>query len=377
MKRTCFGLQTGLPKLLLAALAVGILSPAAHAQSGGKWTRAALAGNAVESYRKKFDVPGISVAVAKNGKIIYMKGFGWKNVEKKIKASEITRYRLASVSKPITAILVKELWPKGNHFTNIRGIIKGLPSHHNYTLRDLLSHQAGVRHYKKGKDPTKNVSKHYARATNAMTLFVKDKLVAKPGTKYSYSTHGFTILAAAVEKKTGEMFWLYAKKRFLAWGLKDLELENSGLDVAVNRAQIYKREKGKNKVAKRDDISWKCGGGGMQCSARDLCKLGILLADGKILPKSELNLLWTRQKTRDGKTTGYGLGWGVGSEGGRKVVAHSGSQNGAASYWRIYPNEKVVIVVLSNRNGHKPAKLGKYLGQLVFANPKTKPIATW
>jgi serine beta-lactamase-like protein LACTB, mitochondrial len=64
----------------------------------------------------------------------------------------------------------------------------------------------------------------------------------------------------------------------------------------------------------------------MQCPATDLAKLGMLLADGKILKKSPREKMWTQRKTKNGKSTGHGLGWGVGSEDGRKIVAHSGSQ---------------------------------------------------
>ena len=347
----------------------------------GKWAHVGFANNIIEKHRRKYDIPGMSVAIAKNGKIIYANGFGFKNLGKKIKASKLTRYRLASVSKPVTAILAMEMREKGRPGKklllnrNIRTYLpKILPAHHKYRVRDLLSHQSGVRHYKKGKDATKNVKKHYVRTQDALNLFIKDKLVAKPGSKYSYSTHGYTILAAAIEKISGRTFFEYASSRFRSWGLKDLSPELAKLNQR-NRSQIYKSENGKNKLSKRDDLSWKYAGGGYQSSVVDLANLGIKLINGEILNQKSLDLMWSRQKTNNGKTTRYGLGWSIGrDEDGRKIVAHSGAQNGAASYWRIYPNDKVVVVILSNKRGHKARNLGAYLGRVAVTGSTAKPI---
>lgn len=343
----------------------------------GKWNHAITAKNMVEKYRKKHNIPGMSVAIAKNGRILYASGFGWNNVEKKIKASKLTRYRLASVSKPVTAILAMEMREKGQPGKklllnqNIRTYLPGLPTHHNYRVRDLLAHQSGVRHYKKGKDVTKNVNKYFVRAQDAMNLFINDKLVAQPRTKYSYSTHGYTVLASAIESISGKRFFSYANSRFRDWGLNNLSPELAPTNQR-NRSQIYNS---KNKPSKRDDLSWKYAGGGFQSSVLDLANLGIKLLNGEIINQNSLDLMWTRQKTKGGKTTGYGLGWNVGSDSeGRFAVAHNGSQNGAASYWRIYPNDKVVVVVLSNKRGHNPRNLAAYLGRVAITNSTAKPI---
>ncbi|MEM7553542.1 MAG: serine hydrolase domain-containing protein [Cyanobacteria bacterium P01_A01_bin.84] len=343
----------------------------------GKWIHAGTANQAIKKYRAKYNVPGISVAIAKNGKIIYAEGFGWQNVEKKIKASNSTIYRLASVSKPITAILAMEMAEQNKLLLNknIRAYLpEKLPQYHNYRIRELLSHQSGVRHYKKGQDPTKNAKKHYLRAQDAMQLFVKDKLVIEPRSNYKYSTHGYTVLAAAMEKTANKPFFRYTRDRFRGWGLKDLSPELAKINQ-TNRAQIYTLKNGKNLVSQRDDLSWKYAGGGYQSSAPDLARLSIRLLNGKIISKQSLNIMWTPQKSQ-GRTTRYGLGWGVGTdEDGRKIVAHSGAQNGAASYWRIYPHEKVVVVVISNRRGHKPRDLGSSLGKLTVTNSITKPVS--
>jgi CubicO group peptidase (beta-lactamase class C family) len=341
--------------------------------SKGKWIHVGSADTLIEQYLKKNDVPGMSVGIVKNGEIIYAKGFGWKNIEKKIRASELTRYRLASVSKAVTAVLTMELVEKGtlNLSKKIREYMPELPSHHTYTVRELLCHQSGVRHYKDGDDPTKSVDEHYTSAKKALDLFIKDKLVMTPGSDYKYTTHGFSVLAALIEKRTNKLFRQYAHERFYAWGLKDLNAENSPTQ-GVNRSEIYKREDGRNKVSRRDDVSWKYAGGGYESSVLDLCRLGIKLLNNQIISKASRDSMWTAQSSDAGKT-GYGFGWGVGGQNGRKIVAHSGEQNGAASYWRIYPNDGVVIVVLSNRRDHEPSDLGAALGNLVLTGTSSSP----
>ncbi|MBW4643801.1 MAG: beta-lactamase family protein [Goleter apudmare HA4340-LM2] len=330
-----------------------------------QWALTNQADQAIKKYQSENNVPGMSVAICKNGNFLYSQGFGWSNVEKKIKASQNTRYRLASVSKPVTAILAMELQDQGQlkPNSNIRTLLSGLSAQHSYTLGQLLSHQSGVRHYKSGSDPTKNVNIQFGRAQDALKLFITDPLVMPPGSNYKYSTHGYTVLATAMEKITNKNFGTYASSRFNAWGLQSLRPENSAIQVA-NRAEIYGTN---NKPAKRDNLSWKYAGGGYESSAVDLCKLGMKVLNGNILKPTSRDLMWTKQKSQAG-TTQYGFGWSVGQDGNRKVVAHNGAQTGAASYWRIYPSDGVVVVVLSNRRGHNPRNLGISLGKMAVLN---------
>lgn len=332
-------------------------------QRAKQWNLTNQADEAIEKYRNENNIPGMSVAICKNGSFLYAKGFGWSDVEKKIKASQNTRYRLASVSKPVTGILAMELRDKGKLKlnSNIRNILSGLPSQHNYTLAQLLSHQSGVRHYKKGNDSTKNPNQHYSTAQDALKLFINDQLVIEPGSTYKYSTHGYTVLAAAMEKITNKKFGEYALQRFSAWGLKSLEPENLQVQD-VNRTQIYNTN---NQLIKRDDLSWKYAGGGYQSSVLDLCQLGMKVVKGEILNQESRDLMWTKQKSQAGITR-YGFGWNVGKDNvsNQKVVVHSGSWTGARSYWRIYPDDGVVVVVLSNQRNHEPRTLGAYLGNM-------------
>ena len=356
------------------ALVLAVIASSSTAFAQGKWINHGTATQLIATHLKNHKVAGMSVAIAKDGKIIYAEGFGWKNKEKQIPASEITRYRLASVSKPITALLAFELIRKDKLELDfmVKRYLRSLPTGHNYSVREILGHMSGIRHYKDGKDRTSSVDEHFVSMRDACKLFIEDDLLFKPGEKYDYSTHAYSVLGWLIESVTDKPFRQYAHERFRAWGLTDLNAENSPLQ-GVNRSEIYHVEDGKLKVAKRDDLSWKYPGGGMECSARDMALLGMKVIDGKIIERSYLDSVVWKAQTAGGQSTSFGLGWDVGSRNGRRIVQHSGAQNGASSQWRLYPDDGIVVVVLSNTRHDDTGDLARALGDLALTTTAGKP----
>jgi CubicO group peptidase (beta-lactamase class C family) len=356
----------------VSAVLLALFIPASL-RAQGKWINAGAATQIVGTHIKNHKVAGLSVAIVKDGKVIYAKGFGWKNMAKKIPASDITRYRLASVSKPITSLLAFELIRKDRLELDfmVKRYLRSLPTGHNYSTRHILGHLSGIRHYK-DDDKTSSVSTHYVRMKDACGLFINDKLLFDPGDKYDYSTHAYSVLGWLIESLVDKPFRQYAVERFRAWGLTDLSPELSALQ-GVNRSEIYKVDDGKLKVSKRDDISWKYPGGGYECSARDMANLSIKVMEGKIIDRSYLDSVVWKSQTAGGESTGFGLGWDVGSRNGRRVVAHSGAQNGASSNWRLLPDDGIAVVVLSNTRHDGTGDLARTLADLALANTAAKP----
>lgn len=334
---------------------------AAQAQVQPNWVHSEFASSQIEAYRKHHDVPGLSIAVAIKGQIVFAKGFGFADVERQVPVRPSDYFRLASVSKPITATLIFELVEQGKLDISVpvRQIVPELPEHHIYRVQDLLSHQSGVRHYAL-EAPLQN----YSSSVAALPRFVKDPLLFVPGEKYSYSTHAFTILGAVIEKVTKKPFRTYLKERLAAWNISGVEIETG---ANPDRTKIYARTQNANKVASRDDLSWKYPGGGMEATSIGLCQLGLAIREGKILKQSTLDQMWTIPKPRTG-TTVMALGWNV-SNG---AASHGGSQLGSNSHWRLHLNEDTVVVVLSNRDGHKPGELASYLSNLSKLGPNDK-----
>lgn len=343
----------------LAAATVGMAQPS--------WAPAKHVDNAVAKYQAKFKVPAMSIAVLKNGQIVYIKGFGIARMNPPMPADGNTVYRLASMSKSLTGVLAMDLVQRGKLKLSkkIREYVPSLPPFHQYTVENALSHLGGVRHYNDGNDPLKWQTKQYLTLQSALGLFQMSPPIGVPGQKYSYSTPAFTAAGAAIEKATNQPFMAYASIRFNQWGSPGIRPE---LGNNSKRAAIFKFEGGKNVAAQRDNLSWKYTGGGFEASVRDLAFFAAKLMNGQILPKPRLDQMWTSRKNNSGESVGYGIGWNVGNSGGKKFADHSGEQNGANSYWRLYPNDKVAVIVLSNRRGHDPVHIGRWLGSAAVAS---------
>jgi CubicO group peptidase (beta-lactamase class C family) len=322
------------------------------------WAHSQYASEQIEDYRKHFDVPGISVAIAKKGQIVFAKGFGFADVERNVPVQPTDYFRLASVSKPITATMIFELVEQGkvNLDAPIRQYVPELPEHHVYRVRDLLSHQSGVRHY--GNDPA---LRNYTTQISALSRFAKDPLLFSPGEKFSYSTHAFTVLGALIEKVVKKPYRTYAAERLQAWGIKDVQCETG---VNPKRTKVYTKSQGKNKVADRDDLSWKYAGGGYEATAIGMCSLGSAILSGKILKTESLEKMWTVQKPKTGAST-MALGWSISEVAGTRFAVHGGSQLGANSSWGLQVGGDTVVMVLSNQSGHHPARLATFLEELV------------
>ncbi len=313
----------------------------------------------VQAQVDAYNVPGMSVAIAFRGELVYLRGFGYADIDAGIKAHSRTSYRLASVSKAIAGILTMQL-VEDNEFAlgdATADYVDDLPAHQSHTIGQLASNRGGVGHY----DELGGLDADYATATAASEWFWGEPLVNTPGAAYYYSTHGYTLLGAAMEGAVNQPIQNIVQD-YLAgpYGLTSLHKEDLS-DTSPNRAMIY--DDNNNEIG-FDKTGWKVLGGGLVGSAFDLARLGIKLLDGDILSQSSLDTMWTAP---DGLGN-YALGWSTGTEDGTRVVAKNGGQPGANSYIRIYPDKDIVVVVLSNRQGggHSATQLGRDLGALML-----------
>jgi len=307
------------------------------------------------------DVPGLSVAIADNGQFLYLRGFGYADVGDKKIATSRTVYRLASVSKAVAGVLSMRLVDKGkvNLDNTTRKYASYLPKHHTHTPRQLLSNRSGVRHYLDGDDPTKDVDQQYDTAKAASGLFSGDELQFTPGKDYLYSTHGYTLLGAALEGATGKSAaTLVVNELTTPYGLDSLRPEDRG-QANPDRSSLYSG----GKEATADNVSWKLLGGGLESSAYDLARLGIKLLDGTVLKSQSRTTMWTKPDN----LKSYGLGWSVGTEDGTAYASKDGEQLGASSYLRIYPDRGIVIAVLTNQRDSDAPALAKDIGKLLLA----------
>lgn len=316
----------------------------------------------VENFQSSTNLPGVSVAIADNGKLTYLRGVGYADIAANKKANSHTICRTASVAKAIAGVLTLRHQEAGDiDVANLTSsYINNIPDHHTHTIAQLLSNRSGVRHY--GGDPAEYGVDHFEWASDAVPLMWDDPLLFPPGTDYEYSTHGYSFVAFALENQTGKSVTNLVKDMADELGLSSLRVEDRSVG-SWYRAQIYNTD---NTIASADDISWKSLGGGLEISAYDLTRFGMKLLDGSAL--TDTTPLWTVPDN----LKNYALGWNVGTHNGFDVVTKGGDQLGSDSNIRIYPNNEIVISVLTNRaeidSSNEANDLAKAIGLLMTDN---------
>ena len=171
----------------------------------------------IQSSMLQYGVPGAVVAVAANGRVVWSEGMGLADVENNVPCSEDTVMRIASISKSLTAVAVAKAWQQGKLdldapiqkyvATFPEKSVGGVPV--TITLRQLLSHMAGIRHYGGDKEFLNTeyyIKEHYNTVNDSLKIFCNDELLSTPGTGFHYTTHGWTLISAALEAAMGRPF---------------------------------------------------------------------------------------------------------------------------------------------------------------------------
>ncbi len=361
--RWMFLRRSFIPAALLVLLCVAAFSPTSQTPAKSPTPPASLA-EAIERSRELVKsqiapkLPGLSVAVAADGKIVWSEGFGFADVEKKIPASTSTRFRIGSVSKSVTAAGLMLLVERGKVDLDapVQKFVPDFPDKGAViTTRLLAGHLAGIRHYQ-GDEFLLN--KPFKTVREGLTIFENDPLVAPPGTKYSYSTYGWNLISAVMEAASRQEFLSYMEENVF----KRLRLQNTRPDRAgaadPQRTQFYENDpQGKFVIAPKVDSSYKWAGGGFLSTSEDLVRFGSAHLQPGFLKKETLELLFTSQKTSDGKETGYGIGWSILKDAaGHRILMHTGGSMGGTSVLMLHPDSKIVVAMICNHSGSPFAK---------------------
>ena len=297
-------------------------------------------------------VPGLSVAVGVDGKIVWAEGFGWADLENRVPVWPSTKFRIASISKSLTAGAVGTLVEEGRLDLDapVQEYVPSFPEKEwPVTTRLLGGHLAGIRHY---RDREFESMVHYDDVVDALQIFANDPLIHEPGTAYEYSTYGWNLISAVVQSVAGEPFLNYMRRVvFEPTGMTETVAEHVD-SLIYHRSRAYVRTPdGRIINAPYVDNSNKWSGGGFLSTASDLVRYGQAYLGGAFLRPETVELLWTSQHTRDGERTDYGIGWREHLEGGRRIISHTGGAVGGTTVLVIYPEEGVVVAILTNIQG--------------------------
>ncbi len=292
-------------------------------------------------------MPGISCAVSVQDKIVFAEGYGFADLENDVPATAKTVYRLASISKPVTAVLLMQIAERGDLDLDaaVSTMVPEWPQKRwPTTSRQLLAHLGGVRHYLLEGESTVR----YRNQIAGLDRFAADALLHEPGTKYRYSTYGYNLLAAVVETHYEKRFGEVVRERLAAPCNAPSLQDDDQQRLIKHRAQGYRKRLGKLGNSGLMDSSYKLGGGGLCASAPDLARFAAALLAGRLVKKETLAEMWTEQRTRAGKGVGYGLGFGVRTKKGQRVVQHSGAQSRVSTMLCMLPDDGIVVVLMCN-----------------------------
>src|SRR5215467_9429368 len=334
---------------------------------------------AVASFMSANSVPGLSAAVVLDGKPRWSQGFGMADLENSSPATSSTLFRLGSISKPLSATAVLQLWERGKLDLDapVQKYCPEFPQKEwPITTRELLGHLGGIRHYRpdgKGDVPGDS-ARHFSSMKESLGLFANDPLVAKPGTKFNYSTYGYTLIGCVFEGAASEKFTDYLRKNVFEPAGMDQTREDDFFAVVPHRSRWY--HQGKGGIVRNAgvlDSSYKIPGGGIISSADDMAKLEVAILTDKLLKRGTRDLMWTSQKTADGKETGYGLGWGIGDKFGIHILAHTGGQQGTSTAFAVAPSRNAGVVVLCNIDNVDVDQLAMQILRIALDQPESTP----
>ncbi|MGV3614296.1 MAG: serine hydrolase domain-containing protein [Fimbriimonas sp.] len=340
-------------RALLAALAAALAVPAS-ADRVDDFLRGRMAGA---------KIPGAILLVSRDGKPIRVGTYGLANLETTAPVRRDTAFEIGSVSKQFTAAAVLLLVDEGKLGLD-EPIGKYLPDAPEkwrpLTLRQVLSHTAGLKDTMQSPDDAKFRQEDYLKKLGALGFDFE------PGTSWSYSNMGFNLASMVVEKVSGERFPQFMAKRvFGPLGLKDTRLTDPEI-VVPNRARGYTwtGKEWRNMSASYPQTLM--GAGAVLSTADDVARWNQALLTGKLLKPASLAEFFRPVDLKDGSTVPYALGWFINQDQGRPLWEHGGNTLGFSCSNLVLPKERVSIIVLTNGGGHGGSALTRRIAALMY-----------
>ena len=316
----------------------------------------------------KPDTPGCSIAVVKDGTIIYSGGFGMANLDHSIPNAADTVFRIASVSKHITASCMLLLEDEGL-LTLDSDIRKWLPEIPEYdetiTIRHLLHHTSGLRDYTSLMPLLVIGDEDLFTGQQTIDLIARQKgLNFSPGEKHSYCNSGYFLLSVICQRASGKTLRQYAdEKIFSPLGMTSSHYHDNHLEVTPKRATGY-APIGKGKYRIHETVLDHVGDGGVFTTVEDLATWTTALGDGR-LAANLLQRLQQKFTLKDGEVLDYCLGVVDTSFRGQRMLQHGGGWVGFRTSLAAFPEQGIVIICLGNCSAFNPGRVNRQIAALV------------
>ncbi len=339
---------------------------------------------AVSAFMADQRIPGLSLAVVDGDEIVFAGGFGKADLEHGSDVDTDTVFRVASLTKAMTATAVMQLSEDGalDLDAPVRQYCPAFPQKRwPVTARSLLAHLGGIRHYRSGSGEFRNTT-HFISVEEALGVFRDDPLGHEPGTRFEYSSFGYDLLGCAIEGASGRSFSQYLQERILAPSGMTRTLPDNVHRVIPNRTRGYMsmsadsaafwparyREfmtPGEIHHAELYDASINYAGGGMLSTAEDLARFVLAFQCGRLVSDETRQEMWTVQETTAGEATTWGLGWIIANMNGEAQIPRlSGSNAGVSSGLVLLPDKNFAVAMIANLEFIDPYPLIVTIGRL-------------
>ncbi|MCG7856958.1 serine hydrolase domain-containing protein [Flavihumibacter sp.] len=329
----------------------------------------------VNAEMKSQRIPGLSLIVVRDGKIDFVKGYGYSNLEHKVPVKPETIFQAGSVGKQFTAFAVMLLVQDGKISLDdkLTKFFPDAPSGwDSITVRNLLNHTSGFGDYTNNLNYRANYTED-----SLYQEFKKRPLIFKVGEKQQYSNMGYATLGIIMSKVTGKFYGEFLKDRvFTPLGMTTARIITEE-DIVPNRAAGYRllKDSLKNQEWVSPTLNTTADGS-MYVTALDMAKWEAALNAEKLLKKDYYNMMWAPTKLNDGTNENYGFGWSIDSVNDKRILEHNGSWQGFECTIKRYPEQKIAVVVFANLKRASTYKIATrvlriYQPELSIASVKT------
>jgi len=337
-------------RAIVIALLVGFAAP--------------ISGNAdkiddyIATQLQRLHIPGASVAVVRDGKIIKAQGYGFANLELKASATKDTVYEIGSNTKQFTAAAIMMLVAEGKVQLD-EAITKYFPeapkAWRGITVRHLLNHTSGIQNHVAVPHWLDVFRTNLAFETTPardelLKMFFKLPLEFQPGESWAYDNTGYYLLGIIIEKASGKSYWQFLNERIFKPLGMNATRNADPQPVIPNRASGYewKNDHFENRPILLPAIAFSAGS--LLSTVEDMAKWDAALYTEKLLKKSSLDRMWTAAQTNGGADApfNYGFGWFIDRYHGHRLVQHSGGTPGFSSVIYRFLDDKLTIVILTN-----------------------------
>ena len=324
----------------------------------------------------KTGVPSASVAIVKDGQVVYVKAYGDARLDPKTPATPGMRYSIGSISKQFTAAAILLLQEQGKLSLDdkVSKFIPNLTRANEVTIRQLLSHTSGYQDYW----PQDYVMPPMMQPTTAqkiLDMWARKPLDFDPGTKWQYSNTNYVIAGVIIEKVARmPLLQFLQEKVFTPLGMKSVSDTDQAKLGDTDPTGYLRYALGPLRPAPKEGKGWMFAAGELAMPAAELAKWDISIIDQKLLKPASYREFATDVLLKNGLSTHYGLGVDVNSQAGHRALSHGGEVSGFTAQNVVFPDDRAAVVVLTNQDAASASgAIASGIAPLLFAttDPQT------